>query len=147
MKKALGVFMTGLLAMVFAFGDVPLYACAKQNSLHILKSCCAKKLEVKVKKSCCGSEETTENQPGEILSEICCNSIDHQLTMPFVAAGDVEINLAQGDNLELYVAFYEPVLPTNLLNKLGNNKSPPRDTFIALSSNKALFILHNAYLC
>ncbi|MDD7984360.1 hypothetical protein PQO01_05290 [Lentisphaera marina] len=147
MKRTLGIFMVGLLAIVFALGDMPLYACVKQGSLHILKSCCDQKVEVVVKKDCCGSEKATEKTKGPVLKEICCNSIDHQLTMPYTANGDLKLIISQETDSGSYIAFYESALVNLISPELGGNKSPPGWAWTKRPSTTPLFILHNSYLC
>lgn len=147
MKKTLGIFMASLLAIVFASGNMPLYECAKQSSLHIFKSCCEKKAEVVVKKDCCGSEKAAEKTKGPVLKEICCNSIDHQLTMPYTANGDLKLTISQETDSSSYIAFYESTPVNLILPELGGNKSPPGCAWTKRPSTTPLFKLHNSYLC
>ena len=146
MKRILCIMMAGLFAVVFSFGEMPLYSCVKKNSIHAMKSCCDAPPKVEVKKSCCGEKPKLETSQGHILEAVCCNSLENHLDIPLISESEIKSVDKDLLKIDYYTSFSVAVFEKSLIEKSQSQRGPPDRCLSLRGLTSPLFKLHDSYL-
>ena len=146
MKRTLCIMMAGLFALVFSFGEMPLYSCVKKNSIHAMKSCCDAPPKVELKKSCCGEVKKVVVPTGPSLEAVCCNTLENHLDMPFFSESEIKSVDKDLLKIDYYTSFSVAVFEKSLIEKAQSQRGPPDRALSLRGLTSPLFKLHASYL-